>query len=90
MKTHVGAFVALLALLVLSVWLAGLRLGTFNVVASLAIAAAKAGIVVMVFMKLREGHPSIRLALACGLGWVGIMMALTLGDFLSRGAVVAH
>ncbi|MEX1827124.1 cytochrome C oxidase subunit IV family protein [Luteibacter sp. CQ10] len=90
MKTQAWAFVALLALLLLSVWLAELRLGALNVVASLAIAAAKAGIVVMVFMNLRQGHPSTRLALVCGLAWVGIMMALTLGDFLSRVSVAAH
>lgn len=84
------AFVSLLALLLLSVWLAELRLGTFNVVASLGIAVAKASIVVIVFMKFRDGQPSTRLALFFGIGWVGIMIALTLGDFLSRSAVVAH
>ena len=51
----------------------------------LAIATAKAGLVVTVFMELAEGTAMVRIAAAASVVWLLFLFALTLGDYLSRG-----
>ncbi len=57
--------------------------------AGLLIAAAKAALVVAVFMELAGSSRLVRLAAATGALWLLILFALTLGDYLSRGALPA-
>jgi cytochrome c oxidase subunit IV len=60
-------------------------LGVLNTVAALAIAVFKATLVVLFFMHLRYG-PRLTWAVVLGaVFWFGILMALTLGDYLTRG-----
>jgi cytochrome c oxidase subunit 4 len=84
LKRCVAALVGLVVLLVASVVLSQIRLGGWNPVLAIVIAVAKASIVVTVFMRPGEGGPSARFALAFGIAWVGILIALTLSDFLTR------
>ena len=59
-------------------------LGSLNTVAALGIAVFKAMLVILFFMHVRE----TRLAWAVVAGsvfWLGILLALTMGDFLTRG-----
>ena len=59
-------------------------LGPLNTVAALGIAIFKATLVVLFFMHVKE---SARLTWAVVLGslfWLGILIALTLGDYLTR------
>lgn len=59
-------------------------LGAFNAVVALTIAVTKATLVVLFFMHVRY---STRLTWAVILGsilWLGILLALTLGDYLTR------
>jgi cytochrome c oxidase subunit 4 len=59
-------------------------LGPLNTVAALAIAVFKAVLVILFFMHVRE----TRLAwvvIAGGVFWLAILLALTMGDFLTRG-----
>ena len=59
-------------------------LGSFNTIAALGIAGFKAGLVVLFFMHVRE----TRLAwvvLVGGVFWLGILLALTMSDYLTRG-----
>lgn len=83
-RRFVVALLALAALLTASVVLSRMRLGPWNPVLSVGIAGAKAAIVVIVFMRPGEGGPSARFALAFGIIWVGILIMLTLSDFLLR------
>jgi cytochrome c oxidase subunit IV len=60
-------------------------LGPLNTIAALAIAVFKATLVVLFFMHVRY---SSRLTWAVVLGalfWLGILLALTMSDYLSRG-----
>jgi cytochrome c oxidase subunit IV len=78
------AWVALLALLAATCSCAFLPLGPFNLVISLAIAAAKTAIVLTVFMKLLRSPPLVWIYAGAGLFWLMIMLGLSGTDYLTR------
>ncbi len=77
-------WLALLALAALTLGLAYVPLGTFNVVVALGIAAVKAALVVTTFMKLFRSPLPTRVAAAAGLFWLGILFSLAATDYLTR------
>lgn len=81
---YVGAGVALLALLGLTIALAMVDLGRLNLPVALAIAGIKAGLVVVFFMHIRSGSRVIKIAAMAGLFWLAFMFGLALTDFLTR------
>jgi cytochrome c oxidase subunit 4 len=85
---HLLALAALAGLLALSVALARMHLGAFNAFAGPAIAALKAAVVLFFFMKLTSSGAPVRFAACFGFIWLGILIVLTLGDFLHRVPVV--
>ncbi len=72
------AYIGLLALLALTVASSFVDLGGFNAALNLAIAAAKAGVIAVLFMHLAETEPLPRLALAAAGLWLAILFGLTL------------
>jgi cytochrome c oxidase subunit 4 len=70
--------------LLLTLGSAYLPLGWLNGVVNLAIAAAKALLVMIFFMHLRSSHYVLRLAAAAGFFWLAILIGLSLSDFLAR------
>jgi cytochrome c oxidase subunit IV len=80
----VAAWLALLALLALTVTLAYAPLGEFNAVVALGIGTTKAAIVAAVFMELRHRGPRTFLFAGAGLFWLGILLWLGMMDFLTR------
>ena len=78
----VGAWLALLLLLALTVFGAYQPLGTGNTV--LALATAKALIVLAVFMELYESNALTTGFAAAGFFWLGILLWLSLADFVTR------
>jgi len=85
LRAHVGVWAALLALLLLTLGSAYLRLGWANGAINVAIAAIKALLVMLFFMRLRASRPVLRLAAGAGFVWLLILGGLALADFLSRG-----
>ena len=83
-RIYFGVFGALLALTALTAAVAYLDLGSFNVVAALTIAAAKALLVAIFFMHLRGSSRLLWLYAGAGLLWLMLLMALTLNDSLTR------
>jgi caa(3)-type oxidase subunit IV len=80
----VGAWAGLISLLVATLGIAYLPLGTGNLVVSLGIATAKGLIVAAVFMKL-AGRPSLRWVFAgAGLFWVAFLFGLSMTDYATR------
>ena len=75
---------ALLALLALTVGLSRVDLGRFNFAAALAIAAAKALLVLYYFMELGEGVDAVRFMAAAGFVWVGLLLTGALTDLMTR------
>ncbi len=84
MKAYLFVFAALMALLGATLGLAFLDLGALNLVAALAIAAAKAALVLLFFMHLRESDGLAWIAVGAGLTWVAILFGLTFVDYGSR------
>lgn len=75
---------ALMALLALTIGVAYIDLGTYNIVIALIIATIKASLVAYFFMHIRT---SSRLTWTVALGgffWLFILFSLTFSDFLSR------
>lgn len=75
----------LLGLLALTVSAAYVNLGPFNIIAAMTISVAKAALIVVFFMEIRGRGPVIWVALATGFFFLGIMFALAMSDFLTRG-----
>ena len=84
------AWIALLALMLTSLGSAYLKLGPWNMVSGLAIAAIKAAIVAWLFMRLRESGPLIRVVAAAGLGVWFILIALSGIDYQTRHVTPAE
>jgi cytochrome c oxidase subunit 4 len=79
-----GAWLALLALLTLTVTLAYVPIGNFNSIIALTIAATKATIVAAVFMELRHRGARTYVFAGAGVFWLGILLWLGMMDFLTR------
>jgi cytochrome c oxidase subunit 4 len=61
-----------------------LHLGAWTLPLGMAIAAAKAGLVVVIFMEQRQAGAAARLAAAAGLVWLALLLALTFADETTR------
>ena len=84
LRVYYTIFAVLLLCTYLTVQIAFLDLGPLNTIAALVIAVFKATLVVLFFMHVKY---STRLTLAVVLGsvfWLGILLALTMGDYLTR------
>jgi cytochrome c oxidase subunit 4 len=83
-RLYYGIFAVLILCTGLTTGIAFLDLGPFNTIAAIAIAIFKASLVVLFFMHLRY---STRLTMAVALGsifWLGILLTLTMSDYLTR------
>ncbi len=59
-------------------------LGRLNVVVALVIAFFKATLVALFFMHVRYSPRRTQLVVVAGIFWLGIMMLLTMSDYLTR------
>ncbi len=84
---YLWVLAALLALLTLSAVSALIKLGTWNTVINMGIAAAKALLVMSVFMHETEARRLTRVASALGFVWLTMLVGLALFDFLTRSVV---
>ena len=84
-KVYVLVFVTLIVFTALTTAVAYIDLGPFNTVAALAIAVCKASLVVLFFMHMKYNPGMTRIVLAAAVGWLAILLALTLSDFNTRG-----
>ncbi len=75
---------ALMLLLVLTVAIAFLDLGPFNVMIALTIAIVKAVLVVLYFMHVRYSSRVVMVVATAAFFWLLILFSLTVMDFLSR------
>jgi len=78
------AWIALLALLALTIAASFAPLGRALPFVSYAIAIAKTAIVVWIFMELRLRDGLQRIALATGFAWLAILLILLFADELTR------
>jgi cytochrome c oxidase subunit IV len=86
-KLYAAIFIALVALTLTTTGVAFINLGgSLNVIVALTIAVVKALLVILFFMHVRYSERLTWIFVGAGFFWLAIMMALTLGDFLTRGS----
>jgi len=83
----IGIFVALMLLLLLTIVAARLPLGSATLLISLAIAAAKAILVVLYFMHVRFASRTTWLFVGAGVLWLSIMFTLTFSEYFGRSQI---
>jgi cytochrome c oxidase subunit 4 len=83
-KTYLAVWAALLAFTALTVLLAYINLGPLNPVSALAIATVKAILVALFFMHVKYSTRLMKVVVVSGAFWLLILIALTLGDYLTR------
>jgi cytochrome c oxidase subunit IV len=86
-RTYFIIYVLLLVLLVLTVAVAYVHLNGWSVVLALTIAIIKALLVILYFMHVRYSDWLTWLFAGAGFLWLGILLVLTISDYLSRGWV---
>ncbi len=84
-RVYAIIFAALLALTAATCAISFINLGRMNAVVALVIAFGKALLVALFFMHLRYSRRLMQIVVVAGLFWLGIMIALTMSDFLTRG-----
>ena len=86
-RLYVAVFAALVVLTIATVAISYVDLGALSTMVALAIAFGKALLVLLFFMHLYRGGKVTWMVIVVTLFWVGILFALTLSDFLTRGSV---
>ena len=76
---------ALAVLLVLTMAASYVDVGRWNVLVAMAIATAKAVLIMLFFMHLKYSPPLVRLVAVGGFVWLGILLAITMADYVARG-----
>jgi cytochrome c oxidase subunit 4 len=84
-KVYLSVFAALIVLTVVTTAVAYVNLGPFSTVVALAIAVSKMLLVALFFMHIRHSTILTKIVVAGGLLWLGILITLSLSDFLTRG-----
>jgi len=87
-KIYFGVFITLLLLTLITYGVAFVDLGPGNVAVALSIAICKAVLVALFFMHLRYSPKLMWVVVGGGLFWLGILLTLTLGDYLTRGWMI--
>jgi len=77
-------YVALMLLLGLTILAARFPLGAFGLLVALAIAGAKAMLVILVFMEVRLASRLTWLFVGAGFVWLAIMFGLTFAEYMGR------
>jgi len=84
-ETTYGIVLGGLLILTVTTYLAArIDLGKLNLIIALAIATAKASLVVLYFMHARYSSRLTRIVLGSGLAWLAILLTLTLSDYITR------
>jgi cytochrome c oxidase subunit 4 len=83
-KTYALVFAALIAATLGTTAVAFIDLGSFSVVAALAIAVCKMLLVALFFMHVRYSTRLTRLVVLGGLLWLLILLGITMSDMLTR------
>jgi cytochrome c oxidase subunit 4 len=83
-STYAAVFLALLILTATTCGVSYVNLGRLNTVVALTIAVIKASLVLLYFMHLRYSTGLNKLVGVAALFWLGIMILLTISDYLTR------
>jgi cytochrome c oxidase subunit 4 len=84
-RVYYTVYAVLMLCTYLTVQIAFFDLGVLNTVAALTIAVFKATLVVLFFMHVRHSPRLTWVVVVSGVFWLGILLALTMSDYLTRG-----
>ena len=84
LKVYFGVFMALMIGTAVTIYAAFQDLGMMNAPIALVIATGKAILVVLFFMHVKDSDRLTKLTVLSGIFWLGILLVLTMTDFLSR------
>ena len=84
-RVYYTIFAILLFCTYLTVQAAFLDLGAMNAVVALAIATFKAVIVILFFMHVKYSPRLTWIVVIGSIFWLGILLVMTLGDYVTRG-----
>jgi cytochrome c oxidase subunit IV len=84
-RTYYLIFLTLMLCTAITVAVAFIDLGPLNTVVAMIIAVLKATLVVLFFMHVKYSTRLTWAVIAGSLFWLGILLVLTLGDYLTRG-----
>ena len=82
-----AVFAALMVLTVVTVLVSRVNLGSFNLPVALAVAVAKALLVILIFMEVKYSPKLVQVTAAVGFLFLGIMILYTMTDYLSRNVL---
>lgn len=80
-------FAALMVLTVITVAIARVDLGVLNLPVAMAVAVTKAMLVILFFMHVKYSPKLTQVTAFTGFVFLGILVLLTMTDYLSRGAL---
>ena len=84
LRLYLIVWAALMALVALTVASSYIELGSFNLLVSLAISAAKTALVMTLYMELRREHGTTIVFALTGFFWLALMIAPTVADLATR------
>ena len=84
LKVYFGVFGVLMLGTAVTIYAAFQNLGMFNAPIALFIATVKAIFVVLFFMHIKDSDRLTKITVCAGVFWLGILLTLTMTDFLSR------
>ena len=84
-RTYYAIFAILMLCTLATVLIAFVDLGPFNTVAALTIAVFKAVLVILFFMHVKYSTRLTWAVVAGSIFWLGILLVLTMSDYLTRG-----
>jgi len=88
LRIYATIFATLLLLTLVTVDVAFYNFGMMNISIALAVATTKATLVVLYFMHVRYSPKLVAVFAGAGFVWLIILLALTLGDVVSRDWLV--
>jgi cytochrome c oxidase subunit 4 len=83
-RVYYSIFGILMLCTLLTVLIAYVDLGRFNIVAALTIAVFKATLVILYFMHVKYSTRLTWAVVAGSVFWLGILLVLTMSDYLTR------
>lgn len=83
-KSYYTVYAILLLLVGLTLGAAYVDLGPLNFPVSMAIAATKGVLIVLIFMHVKYNEPLVRVFAGAGFLWLAILITLSLADYFSR------
>jgi len=83
-RLYIRIAIILMLLLALTIGIAYINLGTYNIIIALIIATIKASLVGLFFMHIRSSSRLTWTFAVGGFFWLFILFVLTFSDFLSR------